>query len=216
MSDHQLQRGYTLLEVLISSTLFVGILVVATSTLATSSRLREAASAQLDLADSGQHVIELIVRDARDATGWRDTDGGFRGGLEPIRFLGGSLLPDGRRTSDRLALTSSHPDEPLQAHVSVYEVVPHPDVASAKTLQVVRSTYLGATALQLGPSTTELVLPRSLQLEEGEPLFRGLGHADTTTQQPFLTIALSLRSVEDVPTPIVQQFQTSVTSQVQP
>jgi len=67
--------GYTLLEVLIASAIFVGVLMIGTSSFTTASRLRERTLDQQQTTETARFIAETLARDIRSATGQRTTDG---------------------------------------------------------------------------------------------------------------------------------------------
>lgn len=68
-------RGYTLLEVLIASALFVGVLMIGTSSFTTASRLRERTLDQQQTTETARFIAETIARDVRSATGQKGASG---------------------------------------------------------------------------------------------------------------------------------------------
>lgn len=76
--------GYTLLEVLIASSIFVGVLMIGTGSFTSASRLRERTLDQQQTTETARFLAETIARDVRSATGKR-TGAGYE--PSPFQFI---------------------------------------------------------------------------------------------------------------------------------
>ncbi|MCA9388644.1 prepilin-type N-terminal cleavage/methylation domain-containing protein [Candidatus Berkelbacteria bacterium] len=70
------QRGYTLIEVLVASALFVGVLVIVTSSFTSINRINEEIEDIRTTTQTANFVMETLAREIRGATGLRDSDTG--------------------------------------------------------------------------------------------------------------------------------------------
>ncbi len=93
------ERGFTLIEVLVASTVFVGVLVIGVSSFSSINRLNEQIVRTRQMAQTGNFVMETLVRDIRTATGEVDPmTGGFKSLQFPFDFVTnpdtGNVRPD--------------------------------------------------------------------------------------------------------------------------
>ncbi len=95
--------GYTLLEVLIASALFVGVLMIATGSFTTASRIRERTLDQQQTTETARFIAETLARDIRSATGQKRVTGYSPAPYEFVQGGTVQLLPkDGLVTSTGL------------------------------------------------------------------------------------------------------------------
>ncbi len=64
------QRGYTLIEVLVASAMFVGVMVIGVSSFSSVNRVNEQIETTRKLTQTGTFVMETLARDIRTATGY--------------------------------------------------------------------------------------------------------------------------------------------------
>lgn len=85
--------GYTLLEVLIASSIFVGVLMIGTSSFTTASRLRERTLDQQQTTETARFIAETLTRDIRSATGQRTATGYAPSPFQVVQNSVVQLLP---------------------------------------------------------------------------------------------------------------------------
>ncbi len=185
-------KGYTLIEVLVASAIFVGVMVIGISSFSSVNRVNEQIETTRKLSQTGNFVMETLAREIRTATG-----------------IKGKITSTGKpfvlASSSSISITTC-PDEPGGDCAA-------PDVHSyAYTASTHRFTkVVGAT------SSGTSILPADVTMTDFK--LAGSGFSTTTTVQPFVTISFTLQACTDQAgqTGCSQQaFRTSVTSLVYP
>ena len=191
------ERGFTLIEVLVASTIFVGVLVIGVSSFSSINRLNEQIVRTRKLSQTGNFVMETLVRDIRSATGLKDpASGGFTALQYPFDFIvsTGSVGP-----SPNVGTTSLQTRTCLTAPCSI------------STLRT-RTYSLNEMSFIVNGETGSL-LPDGVGMKD--ITFSGVSH-QTSSVQPYVTVSFTLVDLatanSDAPTE--QTFQTTVTSLV--
>lgn len=214
------ERGYTLIEVLIASSLFVGILVIATATFATANRIRERTIAITLITETARSVTESITRDLRSATGIRSLNGSFRSGLEPFSLVGADPnCATGARTGTTLRAIRFEGDVGDNGQTVVHDYFVETAVDGTAMLKVLARTYGGTPVTLADPheQITTSLLPDGVGLASGGFAIEGVTHEPSCGQspavQPFAQLKLGLNHVGDARNADVGlATQTSVTS----
>lgn len=194
------QRGFTLIEVLVASGLFVGVLVIGVSSFSSINRLNEQIVRTRQLSQTGNFVMETLVRDIRTANGNIDPTTGAVISLQyPFDFVSNSdtgQVASGAQMVSALRIRQCDGGACLQ-----------------------RLYQLSST-----DSQTQTLLVRESSGQSGELLppdigisslsFSGVGH-QTSGVQPFVTIRFTLTDLAaSSDQPLSQTFATTVTSLV--
>ena len=210
------QRGYTLIEVLIASSIFVVIMIIGTATFTTANRIREKTEAITLTTETARSVAESISRDLRAATGIRDVSGAFT--ILPFTLGQGRESTTGLATGTLLQTVRFDGNVGDQGETVVHDYFVDGDTPDTLTLKVRARTFNGTPATLDIPVPDEEVttlLPAQLVLAQNGFTVTGLTHGEATTlqKQPFAQLHLALRYVGDPRNAgITQTVQTSVTS----
>lgn len=209
-------RGYTLIEVLVASSLFVGVLMIGTLSFASTARIRERVTTIELVSDAGRLVSEQVVRQARDARGLRTDDGAFVPQFAPFRFIGGTRQEgtDLRQTAVVQVADFERVGDRSVGSVMRVELVPHPSLPTLGTLQATVTEYSASpTPIATQTLPAEQLLPDSVGIVMDSFHFIGLGHEDTTTSQPFLQLEGTLVALDgETVSSTVLPLRTGVTS----
>lgn len=196
------QSGYTLVEVVIASALFVGVLMIATTTFATASRLRERTRTQQQVTDTARFVAETLARDIRSATG--STTGTAACGafaVCPFEILSGGNpvnRPDSfGGFSTGTGLRTNRFDATADGGVltRVYEFQPAAD-------------GFGDLVVYKGGEPAVSLLPTGFRVKD--VVFRGLSHATPNlASQPFVQFEFSVIHAQSGVTQLIRSAVTS-------
>lgn len=169
-------KGYTLIEVLIASALFVGVLVIATASFTTAGRLRAATASQQATTETARFVAETLARDLRAATGRKE---GASYAVYPYQFL-----VDGRATTQ---LGASGMIETTALETNRFD----PTVAAGGTVTTRRYEFKttgdgrGSFTVTEGANAPSSLVPSEFDVRDVH--FRGLSHAvPAIRSQPFV------------------------------
>jgi prepilin-type N-terminal cleavage/methylation domain-containing protein len=204
------QRGYTLIEVLVASAIFVGVMVIGVSSFSSINRVSEQIQVTRTLSQTGNFVMETLSRDIRSATGEKNPLGGGFGVDYPFDFVvdsadesalsGAGLITAHKIRTRRQGTNSCNPTSPI---VKTYRLVSIPGTANSDlTLQDGNGVCLQSSSL----------LPANVQISN--LTFVGLSHQSSSTVQPFVTIKFTLVDTSPGSQGSQQTFQTTVTSLV--
>ncbi|MBI4185439.1 hypothetical protein HY524_00100 [Candidatus Berkelbacteria bacterium] len=188
------QMGYTLLEVLISSAMFVAVLVIATGTFTTANRLRERTRDIQQTTETARFLLETIARDIRASTG---TKVGTGYNPPPFDFL--------QSTTSLHALGSNGLLES-----SALKTVRFDSLAAQTVERVYRFSVAngGDLVLQKGIAAAQSLVPDGFDVIDGH--FRGVSHAVSPLRtQPFVQIELTVVHTQSG---VKQTVRTLVTS----
>ena len=201
----QSERGYTLIEVLIASTIYIVVLGIALGSLMVGSRLSERTRTQSLLTDTARSVADLIDREVRDATGLKNDDGLFR--EYPIQFEDPVGSNEGLFSAKALVTTRflSDKNETIQSKIYLDE--------GDNMLKLKQVRYQGVELNDSAKPQTQVVnlLPETIKLFlfswELEGTTNRLG-----TEQPFIRYSFTLQADTGRSKPLLQSMQSTVTS----
>lgn len=201
-------RGFTLIEVLVASAIFVGVMVIGVSSFSNINHVNEQITQTRTLSQTGNFVMEALARDIRSATGVKDPTSGTFGIDFPFDFVRNdvpisTLDVDGEITAPSLTTrkagtNSCNVVSPITRNFALVAI---PDTQYFD-LQVKDGTCAPASLL---PGTIRIV-----QLS-----FKGVSHQASSTVQPFVAISFTLvdTAARDTSLPSAQQtFGTTVTN----
>lgn len=193
-----LQRGFTLIEVLVASTIFVGIMVIGVSSFSSVNRVNEQIETTRNLSQTGNFVMEALVRDIRSATGFADI--ATQTAIHPFDFV-----------TDPTLLTVSQSPNPSTTALTVRTC---PASVQCSPLNLLTRTYhvaqgQGFVVESQGKSGS--LLPSGIGMKT--IAFSGTSQQSTSIQ-PFVTISFTLIDTSPGTKGQEQTFQTTVTSLV--
>lgn len=193
-------RGFTLIEVLVASGLFVGVLVIGVSSFSSINRLNEQIVRTRQLSQTGNFVMETLVRDIRTATGNIDpATRGIIGVQYPFDFVSNSdtgQVASGAQAVSALRIRQCDDGACLQR---LYQL---------RTVSQERQTLV----VQESSGQSGELLPPDIGITNLS--FTGVGH-QASSVQPFVTIRFTLADLTASPDqPLSQTFTTTVTSLV--
>lgn len=193
------QRGFTLIEVLVASTIFVGVLVIGVSSFSSINRLNEQIVRTRRISQTGNFVMETLVRDIRSATGLKNSAGQF-GVNFPFDFIPNPDTEQPATTSQLVPALKVRHCTFLPCDERLYRLQPLSDEADDLIVRQI--------------SGSGSLLPAGIGIKDLE--FNGISHQQSTTVQPYVTIKFTLVDLETLGTdaPTEQTFQTTVTSLV--
>jgi prepilin-type N-terminal cleavage/methylation domain-containing protein len=189
------QRGYTLIEVLVSSAIFVGILVIGIASFASINRINEKIATQRELAQTGNFVMETLTRDIRTATGVKLPDGTFSGNDYPFDFLNDLGVVDNSGTQMGSLETLNCDSDQVACKTDIYKV----------------KTISGSSFQTLFVNDVSPLLPDNVAIED--LTFTGFSHQQKLVQ-PYVSIQFTLVADLKSDVPTKQTFRTTVTSLV--
>lgn len=200
----QSERGYTLIEVLIASTIYVVVLGIALGSLMVGSRLSERTRTQSLLTDTARSVADLIDREVRDATGLKDDGGLFI--VDPIRFEKPKESNEGLLSAEALVTTRflSDKNETIQSKIYLDE---------SNMLKLDQFRYQGVE-LNGNPKTQTKgvsLLPATIELVDSSWKLEGTTDP-LGTEQPFIRYSFTLKADIGRSEPLLQRMQSTVTS----
>lgn len=209
MRRHRAERGYTLIEVLIASSIFVVVLIIGTTTFTTANRIRERAEALNLTTNTARSVLESLAQDVRGATGLRTSNGAFLA----LPFV----LADGRdernlQSGPYLKTTRFNPGDGEQGETVVREYFLEEDQDGNQMLMVSIQTFRGAgLADELSRELVPL-LPAGLTVSPGGFTVSGRTH-EHGVAQAFAQFVVTVKYVGDPRNAGLEQtVQTTVTS----
>ncbi|MGI6103510.1 MAG: PilW family protein [Patescibacteria group bacterium] len=203
------QQGYTLIEVLIASTIFVVVLGIALGTLTSSGRFSNRVEAQTILADTGRSVAELIDREVREATGLRESDGRYRQNALPVTLVApaGGVDSEGFDRANGLRTVRFLQSENSTVVTRI--------VFASQMIEVYQAKCAGATLCAEDAASTTKLLPAGIELKpfpDGKYPFRGVQSTNSPTEQPFIQYEFTLRSTSGMGGSLEQTIRGAMTS----
>ena len=202
------QRGFTLIEVLVASAIFVGVMVIGVSSFSNVNHINDQIQVTRNLSQTGNFVMETLARDIRTATGlWDPTSNSFHTDF-PFDFI--SDPNNGMTTNGQISTTALKTRTcPVQSSAS------NPCMAANLVTHIYflleKADHTKSFVLD---SAENSLLPSGINMKDIS--FTGLNHSSVTVQ-PFVTIKFTLVDAlaPDPAAPSAQQtFQTTVTSLV--
>lgn len=188
--------GFTLIELIVASAVFVGVALVGFSTLANTERVRERLEAQTDLIEAAQLSLEALARDLRFAEFTIESATGT-----PARFDPSTNQLDGERITltktDDLGVVTTH-------YVAIDEAIrsdgsPHRYLVLVNCIDQTCLTERGRAPLT----------PDGVEVES--IVFQGLTDF-VGDRQPFVHIILSIRAPgvrDEEPASVIETTVTS-------
>ncbi len=185
------EQGYTLIEVLVAASIFVGVLILGTTSLTTTNRLQQNLDELQETTQVATYIIEAITRDVQSATGLRVAESEvFQAEREPFQFMNGSCT------------TVATPPVRCLRTVRFDPTTNTVDVKSFRWSQ-------GDLVMSRLSSGSQSVVPEGFVVTDLE--FSGIAHVPTPRAQPYVQLKFTLENKRAEP-PIRREFSTLVTS----
>lgn len=205
------QRGFTLIEVLVASAIFVGVMVIGVSSFSNVNHVSDQIQMTRNLSQTGNFVMETLARDIRSATGVKDPNTGAFGVNFPFDFL----------NNDSNSLVIS--DLPSASDVISSQAIGFNQSGqySCFTFDQFGDTNYFDLMMHVGSCGTSSspLLPSNIKMLKIGTIFSGISHQASAKMlhpvQPFVTIKFTLvdTTAPNPEAPSAQMtFQTTVTS----